>query len=367
MKLARIEIENFRKLGAHGRPFELDFVDSLGRVRDLTLLVGPNTCGKTTILDAIAAAIGPTLELPATRSEFKLSPWQVVSPGALRARVTCWIQFSEDELIATREILSQQESPETVSDVRELELTWEYPDPRGKSRFGYTQCTPRDGWHLLKSRVRVARLLAVRRLDFSWFRLAGGVFTFDQERTGLGRTVSRRLANLIAGGIADADQEIDSKTTDPREILIDMWFKSVVPKTTGETSEFSDFDIVKACYEKLCAPHRITGVKQEKGEIDVFFHDGVSEYSFAGLSSGQRMALLVLIRFVTERIHRSIVLIDELELNQHPIWQRKLLHLIPKMGEENQIIATTHSPYLRDAVRPDAVIDLGQIEDSPIA
>ena len=62
-------------------------------------------------------------------------------------------------------------------------------------------------------------------------------------------------------------------------------------------------------------------------------------------------------------MHRSIVMIDEMELNQHPIWQRKLLHMIPQMGEDNQIIATTHSPYLRDAVRPDAVIDLGDLGD----
>ena len=71
-----------------------------------------------------------------------------------------------------------------------------------------------------------------------------------------------------------------------------------------------------------------------------------------------------LIRFVAEHMHRSIVMIDEMELNQHPIWQRKLLHAIPQMGDDNQIIATTHSPYLRDAVPPEAVIDLGNLGDT---
>jgi predicted ATP-binding protein involved in virulence len=76
------------------------------------------------------------------------------------------------------------------------------------------------------------------------------------------------------------------------------------------------------------------------------------------------MVLLLLIRFVAEHMHRSIVLIDELELNQHPLWQRRILHMLPKMGDNNQIIATTHSPYLRDAVRPDAVIELGELGES---
>ena len=99
------------------------------------------------------------------------------------------------------------------------------------------------------------------------------------------------------------------------------------------------------------------------GELDIHFDDGRQEYQYDGLSSGEKMTLLLLIRFVAEHMHRSIVMIDEVELNQHPIWQRKLLHAIPQMGDDNQIIATTHSPYLRDAVRPDAVIDLGDLDD----
>ena len=37
--------------------------------------------------------------------------------------------------------------------------------------------------------------------------------------------------------------------------------------------------------------------------------------------------------------------------------------MIPRMGEGNQIIATTHSPYLRDAMPPDSVYDLGDLGD----
>ena len=70
MKLARIAIENFRQIDS----LALDFTDSFGRVRDRTLLVGPNGCGKTTILDAVAAAIGPTTELPATRPPITAAP-----------------------------------------------------------------------------------------------------------------------------------------------------------------------------------------------------------------------------------------------------------------------------------------------------
>ena len=49
MKIRRLTVRNFRGLdGAR-----LDFTDEDGRVRPLTVLVGPNRSGKTTFLDAL--------------------------------------------------------------------------------------------------------------------------------------------------------------------------------------------------------------------------------------------------------------------------------------------------------------------------
>src|SRR5205085_1293339 len=123
-------IENFRHLGNNGKPLEFDFTDFLGRVRDLTLLVGPNASGKTTVLDAIAAALEPTLEMPALRPGFPRSPRMVVPRGALHARVTCWLRFTPEEITATRELFQLAELPVLVPDAPEVKLTWTYPDPR---------------------------------------------------------------------------------------------------------------------------------------------------------------------------------------------------------------------------------------------
>ena len=344
---------------------ELTFTDPLGRVRDLTLLVGPNTSGKTTILDAIAAALGPTLEMPTLRRGFERTPRTVVRRGALHARVTCWLRFSPEEVAATRELFELAAHYEEVPDTQEVVLTWTYPDPRNQSTFGYTRQDPKPGWTLLKGRVTAARLLSTRRVDWNWFRRVGGVFTFDQERTGLGKTISRQIWNIIHGDMEATPEKDDRWTADPRTILIAMALQALIPPATTEPVVRPDFDVIRERYAQICGPRKIVGVVRDGPEFDISFNDGHQEYQYDGLSSGERMVLLLLIRFVAEHMHQSLVLIDELELNQHPLWQRKLLHLIPRMGDGNQIIATTHSPYLRDAVPPEAVIDLGDLGDGP--
>lgn len=361
VKLAKLRIENFRQLG-NDSPFELDFTDALGRVRDFTLLVGPNGCGKTTILDAIAAAIGLNLEMPTLRTGFKLSPSTVVPRGELHAAVTCWLRFDQDEIDTAKAVLELSEVTDKVPDVREVKLSWIYPDPRNKSDYGFSRCDPPLGWTLLKSRVTIARLLATGRVSWEWFHKAGGVFTFDQERRGLGKTISQQIFNIIHGTANAAKEKAQRRTADPRTILIAMSLQSLVKRVEQGTRVPEPFRLIQDRYAIACSPRRIVGaVQDDVGKFDIFFDDGRHEYGYDGLSSGEKMALLLLIRFASEHMHRSVVLIDELELNQHPLWQRRLLHMIPKMGDGNQIIATTHSSYLRDAVPPAAVVDLGDL------
>src|SRR5579862_1721776 len=135
MKLAKVQIENFRHLGGGGKPFVVDFTDPLGRVRDLSLLVGPNASGKTTILDAIAAALTPGYGFPALRESFKLGPRRVVRWGALNAKVTCWLRFSPEEIRTTQDLFRLGAIEHDILHTPEVQLTWTYPDPRKPSGF----------------------------------------------------------------------------------------------------------------------------------------------------------------------------------------------------------------------------------------
>lgn len=396
MKIARAVIENFR----HIKKLELDFTDSLGRVRDTTLLIGPNTSGKTTILDALAVSVGLSTELSYGRPGFELSPRSIVTKGSLYTKVTCWVRFSPEEIAATKELsviryqtgihIGNPPIPcPKVPDAEEVELTWTYPDPKNKSTRGFTQCDPSNAGTLFKGRVEVARLLATSRIGWDWFKRVGGVFTFDQQRTGMQKTIPREIWEIIHGrSTGDEPGGRELRTSDPKTILLNLAVQSLLPQSAKRITEdgeqritedgkrrtgsgigqLDQFKLIQELYAQVCAPHNLVGAfRDESGVPDLVFNDGTFDYRYDGLSSGEQMLLLFLIQMVADNIHQSIVLVDEIELHQHPVWQRKLLHLLPKMGDGNQIIATTHSPYLRDVTPPEAVIELGEVLEPAFA
>ena len=83
MKLERVSIKNFRGIES----CEIDFTDEFGRVRDICPIVGPNTSGKTSILNAISLCLMPVTEI------YDL-PDVTFSPAALVRRLSL-IHISE--------------------------------------------------------------------------------------------------------------------------------------------------------------------------------------------------------------------------------------------------------------------------------
>ena len=55
---------------------------------------------------------------------------------------------------------------------------------------------------------------------------------------------------------------------------------------------------------------------------------------------------------------RGVVLIDEIDLHLHPRWQRQVVDDLKRAFPELQFIATTHSPFILQALEPGEVIDL---------
>jgi len=104
-------------------------------------------------------------------------------------------------------------------------------------------------------------------------------------------------------------------------------------------------------YARICAPHAIVNAPTPVAVKELRFHTPTGTCFWDGLSTGERILVELLLPFASGEIHSSIVLIDELELHLHPLWQDRLYSALLDLGTDNQIIFTTHSTHLRDTIR----------------
>jgi len=337
MKLEKILIENFRGI----EHMELDFQDELGRLQNVVPIVGPNTSGKTTILDAIHLCLGPGTELFSEREDLAMTPSSLVRRGSIRAHVECTVRFSDEEIEKTKAIFRQIDDPDAdhVPTLNQLKVSWDYPDPTEKHARGKNVYDPPHphAYLLFKGRKRAIRNVHVPGVGARSLQQLGGVFMFDQKRTGLGLRKRK-----IDEGI--------HYTQDPRDILLDLATRAKA-KQASETTQQDDYENFSALWTKVCDPHRIKDLINTETGLDMEFEGPQGTYLYDGLSSGQVMLLMLLVQFARYRIHRSIVLIDELELHLHPLWQTRLFVHLEDLGVDNQVFFTTHSTHLREALR----------------
>ncbi len=385
MKLEHIEIRDFRAV----ERLSLSFKDDLGLIRDCIPIVGPNTSGKTTILDAVALCLMPATELYQLREGLRLTPSSLVRRGGIRASVTCIVWFSDAEVEATREVLERAGNPynRPVPQENHVEVNWTFPDPQGRYRTGYYRCKPYDGWMLFRGRKVLLNNLHVPGLSSRDFRRLGHILMFDQQRTGLAKKLtSYELALLgelldpdLSEGMGETEPDDPvgvggprrngfgpvERTTDPRLILTSLAMRAQVAQDP-EATEKEQFARLCALYERVCHPHKIVGLYNTDHGLDMEFSGERGVYSYDGLSSGQQMILLLLLQFATRRIHHSIVLIDELELHLHPLWQDRLYNALTDLGDDNQFLFTTHSTHLRDTIRDEFHHCTGEFDTSTV-
>lgn len=64
------------------------------------------------------------------------------------------------------------------------------------------------------------------------------------------------------------------------------------------------------------------------------------------LSSGEQQLYARVVSLMILNPHNSVILIDEPEIALHPKWQIEIIKIYENIGENNQFIVTTHSPFI---------------------
>jgi len=385
MKVVSVNIENYRAISS----LPMSFLSPSGRVRPITVIVGPNGCGKTSILFAIAQTLRGvmgyrTTDVPEpTRDDIRVphstqSAWTDSPP---EARVAVQVEFDEAECIAIPEILTKlgKGRPPALPDNR-LTVHWRFPP--GFERDG----TRREWWYAdidpplqyvrswLMAKREAIRALNQRRSDISYELLSkvGGFEFFPQDRSLLNRVIGNAIttSNSTDRDDFDTDESADVEFTRPgRHDRHDRPVSDILEELAYQAKKGSPDAIttqgqIQQLFEKVCFPKKYIGFMYRDALGAPVLQDGNHTYPLANAASGEHVILDYITRFFYRaNVQRSLVLIDEPEVHLHPKWIRQFYIALTHLGQHTQFILTTHSDELRRRAAADnSLVELGPLE-----
>jgi predicted ATP-binding protein involved in virulence len=132
--------------------------------------------------------------------------------------------------------------------------------------------------------------------------------------------------------------------------------------------QLENLELAKSCFSIIDDKFSFNRVMASDNEIMVNTPNGEIYYEY--LSSGFKSIISILFGIIKDIEFRfkeptikvkdfdGIILIDELELHLHPIWQAKISNILKEVLPKVQFIVTTHSPHIIQNANPDEIIAL---------
>ncbi|WP_017305792.1 AAA family ATPase [Spirulina subsalsa] len=351
MKVQSIQLKYFKKF----RDKFLDFTDpETGLAQDMILLVGPNSAGKTSILQAIAATLGcatgrlqkrSDLQWAGYNSELLGNNW-----GRFDPEVNLKIQFSTPELKAIHEFYQKLQEighdlPIPPAQEHIVSLKWSGERVIANSDREFFQ---------FKGREYAKQLL--RSEGFQVFERVGTILWYTEQRTSTSLTTEDDNRSIEI-----TDDILRDRLAKWRQFHQDLQngrFKELRP---GQKDLYAE---IEKAYKAVFPERSFDGPVPREGIDNIFcepwffLYDGKNQYEISEMSGGERAVFPMLMDFASWNIHNSVIIIDELELHLHPPMQQALLRALPKLGKNNQFIITTHSDYVEELVSQAAIIRL---------
>ncbi|MCC6725167.1 MAG: AAA family ATPase [Saprospiraceae bacterium] len=345
MKIKELSLRNYKRFVNQKR---ISFCDEEGVPNEMTLLVGDNGSGKSSVLQAIAMVVGGAVKPHFRPSDLDYPGFQYnyIQTGRLPIEVKAKIQFTEDERAATREFSDElatrypQNTYVQPGDFPEIELRLDYEENAVKSG------TPQQFFQ--SKGYQYALQLSAQNPDPSQlFSRVGSIFCYTEQRTFTSIT-PRAIAN------GNGEPSLPPKTDENaiRDFLI-KWYrfhdnleKGRFEKRPGQKDIYAELE--RGFYQvfqpkQFVGPAPKMGINQIFDIEDFWIAEGNEQYELGSMSGAERALFPILVDFANWQINNSIILIDEIELHLHPPLQQALIRMLPTLGKNNQFIITTHS------------------------
>lgn len=335
MRIDHLHIENFRGFADHTLQFHPEF----------NLIVGTNGTGKTSLLDALAVAIGS---------------WFL----GVRGADTRHIRADEVRLVNrqtndTDEALWERQYPCHIAahgEVMGTRMNWQRSLNSAGTRTTYRNASKIKAIaNQADQAIRAGESITLPLLSFYG---TGRLWQEprDSFRVEAAEQVSRKEDMSRLDGYRNSVDPRLSVTELTRWIARQAWIgfqKGAMPKAYAAVSK-----AMLACLEDA------THLQFDAALGEVVVEIAGKRQPFSNLSDGQR-CMLAMVGDIAQKAARlnpqlgdrvleetpGVVLIDELDLHLHPRWQRRVIEDLRQTFPKIQFICTTHSPFLIQSLR----------------
>lgn len=343
MRIEKIRIKNYRCF----EDIEIEFHHRMN------VLVGNNGVGKSSILDAVSVGIGsiflgidrnssPAIKKNDVRYISKKIGSTIDRQPQLPVSVTCWGKIGGQDIEWSRQLNTENGRTTQVdaAEIKKIASGWQADVRKGDdttelpliSYYGTSRLWPRKQESSLKH--------------------------FDNRFQGY----------------------IDCLLAESNEKLMLKWFEKMTYTQLQEGEIIPELEAVKnaiaECYIESGANvsdvNVMFNVKSYQLEISyVDENNNCHRHPFHELSDGYRNTLSLIAdiayrmavlnpQYLGEVTKKTsgIVLIDEIDLHLHPIWQKRILKTLKKVFPLIQFIVTTHSPSIISSAKADELMIL---------
>lgn len=325
MKLLRLTLENFR--GAPNGTYSFTRPDNGAPVATV-YITGAEASGKTSFLEAIVAlkeSVGPYGAPP--------NPTRLLRSGKDTGRVEGTWQLSPEEMDRAK---TTQDTWTTTLDL--AHLTPEPANPTIRELFAAYDHDP--------AHCKLEYFPSNRRLEGRDVRAPTALDVEARLRPSTERdkyaSVKRFLIELaLSDGLKAVEESM------ARGILLRAEQRDSLAPYRKDLASVSP-------------SVRLRGVETNRGLPDLLFERADGTRLFVDdLSDSEKQAVLFCVTFRRIGLSRSIVLVDQPELHQHPDAQLRFVQAIAHLGEDNQVFFATSSPEVTRTATPHQIVRLG--------